>query len=89
MKIVGHVFRLSAFLLNGLVAVGFLICAYSPYISPVHCGIILSHFPGLECGFLCVLVTGQKTLCLVPALCLSVRLGSVDHLPAVAVHKGR
>ena len=36
MKIVGHVFRLSAFLLNGLVAVGFLICAYSPYISPVH-----------------------------------------------------
>lgn len=36
MKIVGHVFRLSAFLMNVLVAVGFLICAYSPYISPVH-----------------------------------------------------
>ena len=36
MKLVRHFIQTLVFLLNSLVAIGFLICAYSPYISPTE-----------------------------------------------------
>ena len=75
MKIVGHVFRLSAFLLNGLVAVGFLICAYSPYISPVHhprwacAGLFFPIFLALNAAFCVFWLLVRKRYALFP-LCV-------------------
>ena len=75
MKIVGHVFRLSAFLLNVLVAVGFLICAYSPYISPVHhprwacAGLFFPIFLALNAAFCVFWLLVRKRYALFP-LCV-------------------
>lgn len=64
MKRMKHFIQTLAFLLNGVVAAGFLICAYSPYLSPVE------HPVGACAGlFIPVFIALNLAFCLV-WLCL-------------------